>query len=243
MRYPHNMHYLDRYVRFILNCQRTNVGLKNYETHHICPKGKHMFPEFKNLKENHWNAVNLTYRQHYIAHWILSKVYNTGDARSSAQKAFWYMTIRLSINEHRHSRIYEYAKLANSQAMRQNNPMKSEETKAKMKEGRKRFLESDKGYEYRKIRSAQQTGVNNITEKGYESLRNRWLGVKRPKSEAHISNNRIAQSKGIWKTPFGQYYSPGEGERCENNIEKLSRYIIDKKCREGNNGFVFYENS
>lgn len=76
---PNNEHYLKRYVAFITSCQRHNqTALTSYtEKHHICPKSKDMFPEYKNLKQHPWNKCELTYRQHIIAHLILYKCFDT----------------------------------------------------------------------------------------------------------------------------------------------------------------------
>jgi hypothetical protein len=45
------------------------------EIHHICPKAKDLFPEYASLKQNPWNKIKLTHRQHFIAHWLLFKTY------------------------------------------------------------------------------------------------------------------------------------------------------------------------
>jgi hypothetical protein len=45
------------------------------ERHHICPKAKDMFPEYSSFRENPWNFVCLTPRQHFIAHLILWKCF------------------------------------------------------------------------------------------------------------------------------------------------------------------------
>jgi hypothetical protein len=72
----HNPHHLKRYITFIQKCQRQNVGLDTYmERHHICPKAKDMFPEYSSFRENPWNFVCLTPRQHFIAHLILWKCF------------------------------------------------------------------------------------------------------------------------------------------------------------------------
>lgn len=70
----HNSHYLNRYVKFILSCQQ-NISTENIEEHHICPKAKDMFPEYRDGKKFPWNIVKLTYRQHLIAHRMLWKAY------------------------------------------------------------------------------------------------------------------------------------------------------------------------
>ena len=53
------------------------------ERHHILPKGRLMFPEYKSLKENPWNGVYLTLREHYLCHLLLTKM-TIGEPRRSA---------------------------------------------------------------------------------------------------------------------------------------------------------------
>lgn len=90
---PHNEHYLKRYCKFIDSCREKNKVLsKNVyiEKHHICPKAADMFPEYKNSQ---WNIVNLTVKQHIIAHHLLYKTYNN----KSQTYAFWQ---RVNIDGH-----------------------------------------------------------------------------------------------------------------------------------------------
>lgn len=73
---PHNSHYLNRYIKFIKQCEERNKNLyDSFEIHHICPKSKDMFLEYKNLNLYPWNKVKLTKRQHFIAHLILWKAF------------------------------------------------------------------------------------------------------------------------------------------------------------------------
>lgn len=79
---PNNYHYLLRYYRFVnkcveINSMKTKEELVYVENHHILPKSKDMFPEYKSFKEYPWNKATLTYRQHIIAHILLWKSYNT----------------------------------------------------------------------------------------------------------------------------------------------------------------------
>jgi hypothetical protein len=61
---PHNSHYLKRYIWFIESCRILNEDYIGYtEKHHICPKAKDLFPEYKSLKKHPWNKVVLTPRQ------------------------------------------------------------------------------------------------------------------------------------------------------------------------------------
>jgi hypothetical protein len=73
---PNNPHYLHRYYNFIINCKNKNVGvIQNIELHHICPKARDLFPEYADGKLFKWNIVKLTYRQHFLAHYMLWKAY------------------------------------------------------------------------------------------------------------------------------------------------------------------------
>ena len=97
-----NLHYLQRYIKFIES--RKNIKIINMtHLHHILPKSKDMFPEFKNLKDNQWNGINLTLREHYIAHWLLHKTFKG----SSQSNAFFHMT---NIIGKRKSKDYALAK-------------------------------------------------------------------------------------------------------------------------------------
>lgn len=82
-----NSHYLSRYLKFISS--RTTQKCK-YETHlhHILPKAIDMFPQYKNLKEFKWNGINLTLREHFIAHRLLHKAF----PGSSQSLAFYNMS-------------------------------------------------------------------------------------------------------------------------------------------------------
>lgn len=71
----------NRYVKLIEYAKTQNFG-KLTHGHHILPRS--MFPEFKDTKEN---IVVLSYRLHYLAHFILLKL--TVDSRMAV--AFTYM--------------------------------------------------------------------------------------------------------------------------------------------------------
>ena len=86
---PNNAHYLNRYIKFIEYCERANLSLATdayTENHHILPKAKDSFPEYKNIKDNPWNSIRLTSRQHIMAHVMLWKVYG-----KSQLSALYYM--------------------------------------------------------------------------------------------------------------------------------------------------------
>ena len=87
-----NKHYANRYIRFIETMMRREKNDKLlYHKHHILPKSDDMFPEFKNFKNNTWNCIMLSPREHFIAHWILSKTFG-----NSSQKIAFYLMCNAS---------------------------------------------------------------------------------------------------------------------------------------------------
>ena len=111
---PHNLHYLNRYIKFINHCI-DNPILSKTEDHHICPKSSDLFPEFKSFKKYPWNMAKLTLRQHYIAHRLLWKAFG---GRQS--QAFKLMCDRLVLNK---SRCYEEVRKEHTEYMTTNNPI------------------------------------------------------------------------------------------------------------------------
>lgn len=88
-----NIFWIKRYIKFINACNS-----ESGEKHHICPKADDLFPQYKSFKKYSWNCKILTTRQHYIAHWMLWKIYN-----GSQSCAFF----RMSKGRIRSSRVYQ----------------------------------------------------------------------------------------------------------------------------------------
>jgi len=64
--------YFNIYTELIETANSRNKHLtKNYEKHHILPLS--IFPEFSSFRQFPWNCAKLTYREHFVAHWLLSK--------------------------------------------------------------------------------------------------------------------------------------------------------------------------
>ena len=78
----HNNHYLSRYWKFILHCQTRVLNETYIEKHHILPKAKDLFPEYADVKKFKWNSVDLTAREHIMAHIILWKAYGGSQTAS-----------------------------------------------------------------------------------------------------------------------------------------------------------------
>lgn len=131
---PHNNHYLNRYIK-LLNAFITNNKNKNFkgEYHHICPKSSDLFPEYSKSK---FNIVKLTYRQHFICHLLLAKIYG-----GSQIYALWAMcnnqspkdkkrNRNLKINSKKYSKIREqFIKLHSQTIKGRKNPSLSSKMK------------------------------------------------------------------------------------------------------------------
>ena len=105
------------------------------------PKSKYLFPQYQSFTEHPWNQAWLTYRQHYIAHLILTKVYTNNIQLSSMLKAFYRMSSVSKDNRRTiTSRMFERCKIANRLAMKINNPMKSIDTRRRVSITRKEMM-------------------------------------------------------------------------------------------------------
>ena len=64
-------HLFRRYLRY---CWRMKIQYgEGAHLHHILPKS--IFPEFKDLRDNPWNGVRLSFRHHFVAHMFLARVF------------------------------------------------------------------------------------------------------------------------------------------------------------------------
>lgn len=94
---PHSERHLARYVKFIQSRTPQEGPL---ERHHICPKALDLFPQFNSFIDHPWNRIDLTPREHYVAHLLLWKAY--GGSQASAIKMMCWK---------RSSRLYEQMKI------------------------------------------------------------------------------------------------------------------------------------
>lgn len=118
-----NEFYTDRYVKFIYDCIASNQHLSSdiyTENHHILPKSKNFWPEYKSFSKHPWNKSVLTARQHFIAHWMLSKAlggvmwyalnnmmyaHNENHERFKTKSSKLYESVRLEVSQLNSSRI------------------------------------------------------------------------------------------------------------------------------------------
>ena len=69
----YNLHYLNRYIKFINFYQNISFDGNGTHKHHILPKA--LFPEFSDLIKNPWNEIILPIKHHRLAHILLAKAY------------------------------------------------------------------------------------------------------------------------------------------------------------------------
>lgn len=104
------MNYSKIYNSLILSAAETPPGKGEYtETHHIIPR-------CLGGDDSSENLVKLTARQHFLAHWLLYKMY-----RTSALAFAWHGMCRVSQGQEERtisSHMYQYAKRARSDVMR-----------------------------------------------------------------------------------------------------------------------------
>lgn len=67
-----NNKYTRWYISIVEKAKHRKLPKSETELHHILPKS--IFPEYKNLKSYPENGVRLTFREHYICHWLLTKM-------------------------------------------------------------------------------------------------------------------------------------------------------------------------
>lgn len=182
-----NHHYYKRYLKFIEAIkQNPQEGVK--ECHHIIPKSL----GGKNVKEN---LINLTPRQHYIAHWLLWKVYQNKEMTL----AFWIMSNMIEkgvwhkINSKTFQTLKEQHQKIQSEKMTKNNPMYDEKSRKKLSQSRKKLNWSPSDEHKKQISDAQKSKPKTELhrKKISESLRGKI------KTETHIKN-LAASHKGLF---------------------------------------------
>lgn len=126
---PNIERHLNRYIKIISSIKdnkKRKINENSYlEEHHICPKSKDLFPEYKNLKTYDWNKIYVTPKEHYICHLLLYKAY----PYSSQVKAFKFFLNRE--NNIKSSRLYEMTRLEYIEKMKTDSVWNNQEFREK----------------------------------------------------------------------------------------------------------------
>lgn len=69
-----DIEFLHKYIEFCLDNNLPNKINGKSSSHHILPRAKTLpFNKYSNLKEYNWNKAELSYGNHYLAHFLLAK--------------------------------------------------------------------------------------------------------------------------------------------------------------------------
>lgn len=192
-------HYMNRYINFIKSIQNKGERELDYcEHHHIVPRS---------FINNNNYTIELTSREHFIAHYILTKCFN-GNCRRNMIFAFKFFINPRKNNRRNYtvsSRVYEYSRRIRSEYER--NKVVSEETRKKMSENHADFSGDKhpmygKGYLLKEEKNGRygiklkyiNNGVKNKMVRYNEVdnyLNNGWkLGMLKKKSNNMTRNNK-----------------------------------------------------
>jgi hypothetical protein len=166
-----NTHYYNRYINFITSLQ--NQILSDYnEEHHICPKSL-------NGPDDSSNLIKLSARQHFIAHWMLWKAYET----SELTHAFWAMCHQKNARQQNrynkiNSKTYEILKIQRSKIVKCSNSSRwlDEEWAIRMKKTLSRAA-STPTESKRRSDSASLRNKENI-QKLTDLAKTRWANIE-----------------------------------------------------------------
>lgn len=239
--YPHNPHYLKRYIKFILSCLDKNVNLNSYlESHHILPKHKNKFPQFANFSDFPWNKADLNYRQHIIAHYILFKAYNTDEEALSIIKTVNQFHEKSDIKiKYLDSKSYSTAKqfLSDNRKGKFLRTPFTEEQKLEISirqtiryqdpENRKKQSIATKG---KKKTITPKLKAQHEKQKNVPLDLDTKLKIKETSNKNELKRKQNKQlknsSKGLYITPFGVFGSSPFAGYCINNTKTINVHHV-----------------
>lgn len=233
--YANKTKYTEWYFNLIEKSKKSTYNHEDYyELHHIIP----VCVDDK-LKRDKNNLVKLSAREHYIAHWILTKMF-VGDIRRRLLFAFNMMHVESPNNErkYKNSIAYETNKKNYSKSMQYNHWTKREENKEKLKQAaikREKNL-SDTEKEKRRNRAHATFSGITLSDDHKEKISKATTGVQKTKTEKLLR----AYEKQREKFSSGEWISPTQGQTRERivcpycgksvDIANYTRWH-DKKCK------------
>ena len=150
------------------------------ENHHILPKS--LFPQFRNIRIHTWNKVQLTAREHFLCHKLLTKMVS-GRNRAKMISALWMMANCGNKNQLRNYKIpakeYERIRIHIAELTSTRNQGKSQSVESNLKRSQtlKGRPSKTKGRQSPlKGRPSGKKGINQSSEhirKRTEKLKNR----------------------------------------------------------------------
>lgn len=195
----HNPHYLSKYITFISKCQSKNATYNGLiERHHICPKAKDMFPEYKSMAKCKWNIAHLTPRQHFISHLLLWKAF---PEIKSCTRAIWMMSQKRKTN----SKLYENLRLEAIKLISEKNSGRkfSQDHREKL----------SKSHSGKKLSDEHKYNIGKSIRMIPKKERPVKIKKKRiQKCQEYKKGRNSPKHKYVYVTPEGNFYSPIEME-------------------------------
>ena len=186
-----------------------------YESHHVLPSS--IFPIYKNAKENPWNIVLLTAKEHFVCHLLLPKIATKENHIFKLVHALYAMTQQNNSQQQRNnSKMYEYAK---------RNMINIRSDKTASKEWRLKLSEASKKSNH----MIDKTGDKNPffgrthTEEVKQSIGSKNKGLKRTEGV----KEKLRGSRGTQKNPAPILECP----HCLLQVKKGNIWHFDR-CRK-----------
>lgn len=198
-----NFHMIKRYDKFISSRKNRTVPAFAH-IHHILPKALDMYPEYRNLNEFAWNGISLTPREHFLAHWMLAKIF----PGTSQSRTFYYMMNNSSVAK---SKDYELARLSHIENMK---TIYTQERNAKISnalKGRKKspeHIEKLLGHEVSES-TRQKLRERNIGRKHTTETRQKMSDCKQGISRGNHSDKGKTNISNAKKSAGLKWYNDG----------------------------------
>ncbi len=197
--------------------QLSKNKIKYHEKHHILPKS--IFPHFKNEK---WNIVLLTPKEHFLVHCLLVKMTN-GENKSKMSRCMRYFkSFKKHPERYVNSRLYEQLKGFTVNTQETKNKI-SEILRGRTKsiETRERMSKSAKG----KIKSPEHILNISNSRKGNPSILKGRITITNGKQNKIINFEELSYYKnlGFYK---GCFYTNEQLKKMNNKGKKYTRNIV-----------------
>lgn len=204
--------------------------LEYFETHHIVPR-------CLGGNDDRTNLVELTAREHFVCHWLLTKIHKDIQPRNLYHKlacAFHRMT-HMSTKNQKHlvnSRMFQWAMKIRNKSFSENHPMKNPAIVAKMIEttARNRLNKPAKIVEQIKITCECECGCGetfNCNPKSKRRFLNKQHNIVTEESRLKMSNSAKNNLKTLTKEEMALRQKKSFGS-CDQ-VEKGRRISLGKK--------------